>query len=202
MAVPSRSAWRPGCSQRWAGCPPSRRSCRLPERPPRPQQPSAMTGPGYPAARVRNPRPPRSRSPSGPCRRSSTPCRSRRRSSGKRVSRAPRTRATSSSRRRSSAPANNSLARRVKSSGRSRPQERSDPLHRGRRRTCPRSPSRQPTSSRMSSPLLTLTSSTWAAPTVTQGQPAEQYEGSHNEGLDPSKGFFRPVESRADVEVA
>ena len=70
MAVPSRSAWRPGCSQRWAGCPPSRRSCRLPEQPPRPQQPSAMTGPGYPAARVRTPRPPRSRSPSGPCRRS------------------------------------------------------------------------------------------------------------------------------------
>ena len=70
MAVPSRSAWRPGCSQRWAGCPPSRRSCRLPEQPPRPQQPSAMTGPGYPAARVWTPRPPRSRSPSGPCRRS------------------------------------------------------------------------------------------------------------------------------------
>ena len=70
MAVPSRSAWRPGCSQRWAGCPPSRRSCRLPEQPPRPQQPSAMTGPGYPAARIRTPHPPRSRSPSGPCRRS------------------------------------------------------------------------------------------------------------------------------------
>ena len=70
MAVPSRSAWRPGCSQRWAGCPPSRRSCRLPEQPPRPQQPSAMTGPGYPAARVRTPRSPRSRSPSGPCRQS------------------------------------------------------------------------------------------------------------------------------------
>ena len=70
MAVPSRSAWRPGCSQRWAGCPPSRRSCRLPEQPPRPQQPSAMTGPWYPAARVRTPHPPRSRSPSGPCRQS------------------------------------------------------------------------------------------------------------------------------------
>jgi hypothetical protein len=70
MAVPSRSAWRPGCSQRWAGCPPSRRSCRLPEQPPRPQQPSAMTGPGHPAARVRTPHPPRSRSPSGPCRQS------------------------------------------------------------------------------------------------------------------------------------
>ena len=70
MAVPSRSAWRPGCSQRWAGCPPSRRSCPLPEQPPRPQQPSAMTGPGYPAARVRTPRSPRSRSPSGRFRRS------------------------------------------------------------------------------------------------------------------------------------
>jgi len=70
MAVPSRSAWRPGCSQRWAGYPPSRRSCPLPEQPPRPQQPSAMTGPGYPAARVRTPRSPRSRSPSGRCRRS------------------------------------------------------------------------------------------------------------------------------------
>jgi len=56
--------------QQRASWPPSRGSCRLPEQPPRPQQPSAMTGPGYPAARVRTPRSPRSRSPSGRCRRS------------------------------------------------------------------------------------------------------------------------------------
>ncbi len=70
MAVPSRSAWTSPRLQQRASWPPSRGSCRLPEQPPRPQQPSAMTGPGYPAARVRTPHPPRSRSPSGPCRRS------------------------------------------------------------------------------------------------------------------------------------
>ncbi len=70
MAVPSRSAWTSLRLQQRASWPPSRGSCRLPEQPPRPQQPSAMTDRGYPAARVRTPRSPRSRSPSGRFRRS------------------------------------------------------------------------------------------------------------------------------------